>query len=73
MLRTIGADAVGMSTVPEVLAARQMGMRVGAISVITTAAAGVTGQPLSHEEVTETSRRVGARFSDLLEAAIPKL
>jgi purine-nucleoside phosphorylase len=73
MLRTIGADAVGMSTVPEVLAARQMGMRVGAISVITNAAAGVTGEPLSHEEVTETSRRVGARFSDLLESAIPKL
>ncbi len=73
MLRTIGADAVGMSTVPEVIAARQMKIRIGAISVITNAAAGVTGEPLSHDEVTETSRRVGAKFSDLLEAVIPKL
>ncbi len=56
--RRLGADAVGMSTVPEVIVARQLGMRVAAISCITNLAAGTTPQPLSHQEVLDTARRV---------------
>jgi purine-nucleoside phosphorylase len=66
MLRTIGVDAVGMSTVLEVLAARHMGCRVLGISCISNLAAGVSGQPLSHEEVQETASRVQPRFEALL-------
>lgn len=62
----LGADAVGMSTVPEVIAARQCGMRVAAISCITNVAAGLSKEPLSHAEVLETSKRVGAMASQLL-------
>lgn len=65
-LRILGADAVGMSTVPEAVAARHMGMRVLAISCITNMAAGVLDQPLSHEEVMETGRMVEKRFSALV-------
>lgn len=73
MLRTLGADAVGMSTVPEAIVANQMGLRVGGISCITNLAAGITGERLSHEEVTETSNRVAESFAALLEASIPNL
>jgi purine-nucleoside phosphorylase len=73
MLRTMGADAVGMSTIPEVMAARQMDVRVAGISCITNAAAGITGRPLSHEEVTEMSKRVGEGFGRLLESVIPQI
>ena len=62
MLRTLGGDAVGMSTVPEVIVARHMGMRVLGISCITNMAAGVLDQPLSHEEVMETAERVRGTF-----------
>jgi len=73
MLRTLGADAVGMSTVPEVIVARQCGLRVAAISAITNMAAGITGRPLSHEEVLEAGRRVADRLIRLLRTAIPPM
>lgn len=66
MLRTLGADAVGMSTVLEVLAARHLGMRVLGISCISNLAAGISERPLSHEEVRETASRVETRFESLL-------
>jgi purine-nucleoside phosphorylase len=72
-LRTIGADAVGMSTVPEALAARHMGIEVLGLSCITNMAAGVLPQPLNHEEVLETARRVRGAFIRLLEGIIERL
>ena len=72
-LRTIGADAVGMSTVPEAIAARHMGMEVLGISCITNMAAGVLPQPLDHAEVMETARRVRGQFIALLEGIIDRL
>ena len=72
-LRTIGADAVGMSTVPEAIAARHMGLEVLGISCITNMAAGVLPQPLNHEEVLETARRVRGSFIRLLEGIVERL
>ncbi len=72
-LRTIGADAVGMSTVPEAIAARHMGIEVLGISCITNMAAGVLPQPLDHHEVMETARRVRGQFIALLEAIIERI
>lgn len=72
-LRTIGADLVGMSTVPEVIAARHSGLRVLGISCVTNAAAGVLDQPLDHKEVLETAERVKSQFIALLRAVIPEI
>jgi len=66
----IGADAVGMSTVPEAIVARQLGLRVVGFSCITNAAAGISRTPLSHEEVSETADRVRPIFADLLAGAV---
>jgi purine-nucleoside phosphorylase len=73
MLQGLGADAVGMSTVPEVVVARHMGARVIGISCITNQGAGISGQPLSHDEVTETAARVRTTFEALLDGALAGL
>jgi len=70
MFRTFGADAVGMSTVPEAIVARHSGMRVVGISCITNMAAGVTGDRIHHDEVVETANRVKREFKELLQIAI---
>jgi purine-nucleoside phosphorylase len=72
-LRTIGADAVGMSTVPEAIVARHMGMQVLGISCIANAAAGVLPQPLNHDEVMAVARQVRDAFAALLEGIIGRL
>jgi purine-nucleoside phosphorylase len=72
-LRGIGADAVGMSTVPEAIVGRHMGMEVLGISCITNAAAGVLPQPLAHDEVMEVARRVADKFSNLLEGTVERI
>jgi purine-nucleoside phosphorylase len=71
MLRVVGADAVGMSTVPEVVAAGHMGIPVVGISCITNLAAGVGDKPLTHDEVAETANRVAGIFSRLLTDFLP--
>jgi purine-nucleoside phosphorylase len=73
MLRMLGADAVGMSTVPEAIVARQMGVKVLGISCITNMAAGMSDEPIHHEEVMETGARVADTFKELLKRIIPKL
>lgn len=73
MVRTMGADLVGMSTVPEAIAARHMGAEVLGISLVTNLAAGISDMPLSHEEVTETASRAREKFTGLLDALLPRL
>lgn len=73
MLRIMGADMVGMSTVPEVIAANYLGIEVLGISCVTNLAAGILDTPLSHEEVIETTKKVEKDFSALIEKIISKL
>jgi purine-nucleoside phosphorylase len=72
-LKTIGADLVGMSTVPEAIAANHMGMEVLGISCVTNLAAGLSGRKLNHEEVLETGQRVSSTFLKLLQNLLTKL
>jgi len=73
MLRTLGADLVGMSTVHETIAARACGAEVLGISLVTNLAAGMTGQPLSHDEVLDAGRQSATRMGSLLSAVISGL
>jgi purine-nucleoside phosphorylase len=72
-LKGLGADAVGMSTVPEVMAARQLKRRVLAIATISNRAAGLAGKPLSHEEVLTAGRAASRNLADLLNAILPQV
>ena len=72
-LRTIGADLVGMSTIPEVIVARHMGIKVLAISCVTNMAAGISDEVLSHEDVLATGERVKGNFVALLRAVLPEI
>jgi purine-nucleoside phosphorylase len=73
MVRAIGGDLVGMSTALEAIAAREAGMEVLGISLVTNAAAGVTGEPLHHAEVLEAGRAAAARMGDLLNQVVARL
>jgi len=72
-MRTLGADLAGMSTVPEVIAARHMSIKVLGISCVTNMAAGILDQPITQEEVLETGERVKGQFAALLRAVIPRI
>jgi purine-nucleoside phosphorylase len=73
MLRTLGADMVGMSTVLETIAARHMGAKVLGFSVITNKAAGLTGDPVTHEEVMEMGKNVGERLGNVIQGVLERL
>jgi purine-nucleoside phosphorylase len=73
MYRLLGADAVGMSTVPEAIAARHQGMKVLGISCITNFGAGMTTEPINHQEVMETGARVAEVFKELLRRIIKRI
>lgn len=73
MFRILGADAVGMSTVPESIAANHLGVRVAGVSCITNLGAGLSPQKLTHQEVIENSRASAAKLKKLLESAVPRL
>lgn len=73
MAKRMGADLVGMSTVPEAIAAKHMGAEVAGLSLVTNHAAGITGEPLSHDDVTETATRARARFANVIDAFLPLL
>ena len=72
MLRVMGADLVGMSTVLEAIAARAAGVEVFGLSLVTNLAAGVTGEPLNHEEVLEAGRASATRMGALLKSLVER-
>jgi purine-nucleoside phosphorylase len=73
MVRTLGGDLVGMSTTLEAIAAREAGLEVLGISLVTNAAAGMTGEPLDHEEVLEAGRAAAGRMGALLGEIVPRI
>lgn len=73
MLRVLGADAVGMSTVPEAIQARALGMRVVALSCLTNLGAGLSGKPLNHQEVIEVGAKAAGELALLLKSAVPAM
>ena len=73
MLQQLGADAIGMSTVPEVIVARAIGMRVLGISCITNYACGLSGAAITHDEVIETTSRVAAQLQGLVRGIVARL
>ncbi len=73
MVRSLGASAVGMSTVPEAIAATQMGARVGAISCVANSAAGMSHSGISHEEVLEVTARAAKRLAEIIKTALPRM
>jgi purine-nucleoside phosphorylase len=73
MAKILGADLVGMSTVPEAIAVRHMGAEVLGISLVTNLAAGISDQPLSHEEVTQTAAEAKERFTAVVDQFLPTL
>ena len=73
MVKAIGGTLVGMSTVLEAIAAREAGLEVLGISLVTNFAAGITGEPLNHEEVLETGRASATRMGTLLADVLPRI
>jgi purine-nucleoside phosphorylase len=73
MLRSLGADVVGMSTVPEAIVARHMDMQVLGISCITNLAAGISDKPIDHSEVMAIGERVRGSFTELLRRVVPRI
>jgi purine-nucleoside phosphorylase len=73
MCRALGADAIGMSTIPEVIIANHIGIRVLGVSCITNMAAGILPQKLTHRDVTDTAEKASGKLQSLLRASIPKL
>ena len=73
MVRAIGGNLVGMSTTLEAIAAREAGMEVLGISLVTNLAAGITGEPLNHEEVLEAGRSAATRMGELLGRIVPRI
>ncbi len=72
-LRRMGADMVGMSTVPEVIMAKRLGMKVLGLSMITNMAAGISGKPLSHQEVIEVSKKISPKFNTLVKGLVKRV
>lgn len=73
MLRDLGADAIGMSTVPEAIVGRHCGMSILAISCITNIGAGLTGRPLNHDDVVRIGENAGHKLSSLITRVVPRL